>query len=158
MNQFTEAHLNNWKSDYLKLTNSNQRYKLIEDNVWSLGDRIGIICIFQEDEICYITHCNSIYKTLKNIINVNKNNELIKLILIHNLGINESRIKSSSLSKSKINKIKRIVKQFDFSIISIESNHIEKVSNAFKVISDPIYNGHTSNLNKVLDDLPNKKS
>ena len=98
MNQFTEAHLNNWKSDYLKLTNSNQRYKLIEDNVWSLGDRIGIICIFQEDEICYITHCNSIYKTLKNIINVNKNNELIKLILIHNLGINESRIKSSSLS------------------------------------------------------------
>ena len=33
-----------------------------------------------------------------------------------------------------------------------------KVSNAFKVISDPIYNGHTSNLNKVLDDLPNKKS
>ena len=157
MNQFTEAHLNNWKSDYLKLTNSNQRYKLIEDNVWSLGDRIGIICIFQEDEICYITHCNSIYKTLKNIINVNKNNELIKLILIHNLGINESRIKSSSLSKSKINKIKRIVKQFDFSIISIESNHIEKVSNAFKVVADPIYNGHTSNLNRILDELPTKK-
>ena len=156
MNQFTEAHLNNWKSDYLKLTNSNQRYKLIEDNVWSLGDRIGIICIFQEDEICYITHCNSIYKTLKNIINVNKNNELIKLILIHNLGINESRIKSSSLSKSKINKIKRIVNQFDFSIISIESNHIEKVSNAFKVVADPIYNGHTSNLNRILDELPKK--
>ena len=156
MNQFTEAHLNNWKSDYLKLTNSNQRYKLIEDNVWSLGDRIGIICIFQEDEICYITHCNSIYKTLKNIINVNKNNELIKLILIHNLGINESRIKTSSLSKSKINKIKRIVKQFDFSIISIESNHIEKVSNAFKVVADPIYNGHTSNLNRILDELPKK--
>ena len=156
MNQFTEAHLNNWKSDYLKLTNSNQRYKLIEDNVWSLGDRIGIICIFQEDEICYITHCNSIYKTLKNIINVNKNNELIKLILIHNLGINESRIKSSSLSKSKINKIKRIIKQFDFSIISIESNHIEKVSNAFKVVADPIYNGHTSNLNRILDELPKK--
>ena len=156
MNQFTEAHLNNWKSDYLKLTNSNQRYKLIEDNVWSLGDRIGIICIFQEDEICYITHCNSIYKTLKNIINVNKNNELIKLILIRNLGINESRIKSSSLSKSKINKIKRIVKQFDFSIISIESNHIEKVSNAFKVVADPIYNGHTSNLNRILDELPKK--
>ena len=156
MNQFTEAHLNNWKSDYLKLTNSNQRYKLIEDNVWSLGDRIGIICIFQEDEICYITHCNSIYKTLKNIINVNKNNELIKLILIHNLGINESRIKSSSLSKSKINKLKRIVKQFDFSIISIESNHIEKVSNAFKVVADPIYNGHTSNLNRILDELPKK--
>ena len=156
MNQFTEAHLNNWKSDYLKLTNSNQRYKLIEDNVWSLGDRIGIICIFQEDEICYITHCNSIYKTLKNIINVNKNNELIKLILIHNLGINESRIKSSSLSKSKINKIKRIVKQFAFSIISIESNHIEKVSNAFKVVADPIYNGHTSNLNRILDELPKK--
>ena len=156
MNQFTEAHLNNWKSDYLKLTNSNQRYKLIEDNVWSLGDRIGIIFIFQEDEICYITHCNSIYKTLKNIINVNKNNELIKLILIHNLGINESRIKSSSLSKSKINKIKRIVKQFDFSIISIESNHIEKVSNAFKVVADPIYNGHTSNLNRILDELPKK--
>ena len=153
MNQFTEAHLNNWKSDYLKLTNSNQRYKLIEDNVWSLGDRIGIICIFQEDEICYITHCNSIYKTLKNIINVNKNNELIKLILIHNLGINESRIKSSSLSKSKINKIKRIVKQFDFSIISIESNHIEKVSNAFKVVADPIY---TSNLKRKLDELPKK--
>lgn len=156
MNQFTEAHLNNWKSDYLKLTDSNQRYKLIEDNVWSLGDRIGIICIFQEDEICYITHCNSIYKTLKNIINVNKNNELIKLILIHNLGINESRIKSSSLSKSKINKIKRIIKQFDFSIISIESNHIEKVSNAFKIIADPIYNGHTSNLNRILDELPIK--
>ena len=156
MNQFTEAHLNNWKSDYLKLTNSNQRYKLIEDNVWSLGDRIGIICIFQEDEICYITHCNSIYKTLKNIINVNKNNELIKLILIHNLGINESRIKSSSLSKSKINKIKRIVKQLEFSIISIESNHIEKVSNAFKVVADPIYNGHTSNLNRILDELPKK--
>lgn len=156
MNQFTEAHLNSWKSDYLKLTNSNQRYKLIEDNVWSLGDRIGIICIFQEDEICYITHCNSIYKTLKNIININKKNELIKLILIHNLGINESRIKSISLSKSKINKIKRIIKQFDFSIISIESNHIEKVSNAFKIIADPIYNGHTSNLNRILDELPIK--
>ena len=64
----------------------------------------------------------------------------------------------SKNSKSNINKVKKIIRQFEYSMISIDSNHIEKVSNAFKVISDPIYNGHTSNLNKVLDDLPNKKS
>ena len=157
MNEFTESHLKSWKNDYLRLIN-NQRYKLLEDNVWFLGDRNGIISIFQEDEICYITHCNSIYKTLKDILNVNKNNELVKLILIHDLGMNENRIRSTSLSKSNINKVKKIIRQFEYNMISIDSNHIEKVSNAFKVISDPIYNGHTSNLNKVLDDLPNKKS
>jgi hypothetical protein len=91
-------------------------------------------------------------------LNVNKNNELVKLILIHDLGMNENRIRSTSLSKSNINKVKKIIRQFEYNMISIDSNHIEKVSNAFKVISDPIYNGHTSNLNKVLDDLPNKKS
>jgi len=156
MNQFTESHLKTWKDDYLKLINGS-KYSLVEDNVWMLGDKYGILCIFDEEEIAYISHCKSIYKTLKEIININKNNELINLILIHGIGISEKKPKTKTLSNINIKRIKKIVNKFTYSLITIDSNYIEKVAQAFIVVSDPIYNGHTSHLNKILDNLPIKK-
>ncbi|MDG2101631.1 MAG: hypothetical protein P8K05_04735 [Dehalococcoidia bacterium] len=156
MNQFTESHLKTWKEDYLKLINR-PRYYLVEENIWMLGDKHGILCVFDDEEIVYISYCKSIYKTLKEIINVNKNNELINLILMYEIGISEKKAKTTALSNINIKKIKKIVSKFTYSLITIDLNHIQKVAQAFKVVSDPIYNGHTSNLNKVLDDLPTKK-
>ena len=36
----------------------------------------------------------------------------------------------------------------------INSNYMNNITNAFIVISDPTYNGHTAKLNKILDNLP----
>ena len=43
-------------------------------------------------------------------------------------------------------------------LIKINSNSAEKVLDAFVLVSDPIYNGHTTKLNKIIDDLPEKKT
>lgn len=155
MKQFTEAHLREWKKDYLGLL-GNERFTLSDKSVWMLGKTDGVICFFLDEEISYICYSKSIYQTLKDILNIKKNNELIKLIMVHDLGISENKINQKKLSLSIINKIKKIINNFEFSLIKIKSNHAEKITDAFVVVSDPTYNGYTSKLNKIIDNLPEK--
>ena len=91
MNQFTESHLKAWRKDYSDLIN-NKRFKLSDENVWMLGKTDAIICFFLDEEIAYICYSKSIYQSLKDILNTKRNNELIKLIMIHDLGIPENKI------------------------------------------------------------------
>lgn len=64
MKQFTESHLGVWKKDYLNLLR-NERFKLIDENIWMLGKTDGLICFFLDQEISYICYSKSIHKTLK---------------------------------------------------------------------------------------------
>jgi hypothetical protein len=157
MNQFTESHLKAWRKDYSDLIN-NKRFKLSDENVWMLGKTDAIICFFLDEEIAYICYSKSIYQSLKDILNTKRNNELIKLIMIHDLGIPENKINQKKMSLSITNKIKKIINNFEFSLIKINSKYIDDITSAFVVIADPTYNGHTSRLNKTLDDLPEKKT
>lgn len=157
MNQFTESHLKAWRKDYLDLIN-NKRFKLSNENVWMLGKTDAIICFFLDEEIAYICYSKSIYQSLKDILSTKRNNELIKLIMIHDLGISENKINQKKMSLSITNKIKKIINNFEFSLIKISSKYIDDITSAFIVIADPTYNGHTSRLNKTLDDLPEKKT
>ena len=157
MNQFTESHLKAWRKDYSDLIN-NKRFKLSDENVWMLGKTDAIICFFLDEEIAYICYSKSIYQSLKDILNTKRNNELIKLIMIHDLGIPENKINQKKMSLSITNKIKKIINNFEFSLIKINSKYIDDITSAFGVIADPTYNGHTSRLTKTLDDLPEKKT
>ena len=157
MNQFTESHLKAWRKDYSDLIN-NKRFKLSDENVWMLGKTDAIICFFLDEEIAYICYSKSIYQSLKDILSTKRNNELIKLIMIHDLGISENKINQKKMSLSITNKIKKIINNFEFSLIKISSKYIDDITSAFIVIADPTYNGHTSRLNKTLDDLPEKKT
>ncbi|MFL2653921.1 MAG: hypothetical protein ACJ0J5_06150 [Dehalococcoidia bacterium] len=157
MKQFSEVHLKAWKKDYQDLINK-KRIKLNEENVWMLGKTNGVICFFLNEEIAYICHSKSIYQTLNDILNIKRSNELIKLIMIHDLGISENKINQKKISKALSNKIKKVIRNFEFSLLKINSNYMNNITNAFIVISDPTYNGHTAKLNKILDNLPDKKT
>ncbi len=122
-----------------------------------LGNKPGIICIFEDEEIVYLKNSKSIDKTLNEIINVNKNNELIRIMLKIELGFSEKKIKQKIISNANRNKIKKILKRFEFSLISIDISHSEAVANAFIIVCDPRYNGQTTNMNEVLDNIPEKK-
>lgn len=155
MKQFTESHLGVWKKDYLNLLR-NERFKLIDENIWMLGKTDGLICFFLDQEISYICYSKSIHKTLKDILDIKKNNELIRLIMIHDLEFSENKINQKKLSKPVINKLKKIINNFEFSLVKIKSNQVEKITDAFIVVSDPTYNGYTSRLNKIIDNIPKK--
>ena len=157
MKQFSEVHLKAWKKDYQDLINK-KRIKLNEENVWMLGKTNGVICFFLNEEIAYICHSKSIYQTLNDILNIKRSNELIKLIMIHDLGISENKINQKKISKALSNKIKKVIRNFEFSLLKINSNYMNNITNALIVISDPTYNGHTAKLNKILDNLPDKKT
>jgi len=156
MKQFTEAHLGEWKEDYLDLLR-NKRFNLSDKNVWMLGKTDGVICFFLNQEVSYICYSKSIYQTLRDILNIKKNNDLIKLIMIHDLEISENKINKKKISLSIIKKIKKIINNFEFSLIKINANYAEEITDAFIVVSDPTYNGYTSKLNKIIDNLPEKK-
>ncbi len=155
MKQFTESHLGVWKKDYLNLLR-NERFKLIDENIWMLGKTDGLICFFLDQEISYICYSKSIHKTLKDILDIKKNNELIRLIMIHDLEFSENKINQKKISKPVINKLKKIINNFEFSLVKIKSNQVEKITDAFIVVSDPTYNGYTSRLNKIIDNIPKK--
>ena len=157
MNQFTESHLKGWKKDYKDLIQG-KRLRLINEDIWMLGNTKGVICFLSDDEIAYICLSKSIFQTLSDISSIKKNNELIKLILKYDLGFSERRFSEKKLSKATTNKVKKIINNFEFSLIKINSNSAEKVLDAFVLVSDPIYNGHTTKLNKIIDDLPEKKT
>ena len=155
MKQFTESHLGVWKKDYLNLLR-NERFKLIDENIWMLGKTDGLICFFLDQEISYICYSKSIHKTLKDILDIKKNNELIRLIMIHDLEFSENKLNQKKISKPVINKLKKIINNFEFSLVKIKSNQVEKITDAFIVVSDPTYNGYTSRLNKIIDNIPKK--
>ena len=155
MKQFTESHLGVWKKDYLNLLR-NERFKLIDENIWMLGKTDGLICFFLDQEISYICYSKSIHKTLKDILDIKKNNELIRLIMIHDLEFSENKINQKKISKPVINKLKKIINNLEFSLVKIKSNQVEKITDAFIVVSDPTYNGYTSRLNKIIDNIPKK--
>ena len=124
MKQFSEVHLKAWKKDYQDLINK-KRIKLNEENVWMLGKTNGVICFFLNEEIAYICHSKSIYQTLNDILNIKRSNELIKLIMIHDLGISENKINQKKISKALSNKIKKVIRNFEFSLL--------KISKSFKI-------------------------
>ena len=156
MNQFTESHLKSWKSDYILLTQNN-RMPINKEHTWMLGNKSGIICIYEDDEIVYLKNSKSIDKTLNEIVNVNKNNELIRIMLKIELGFSEKKIKQKIISNANRNIIKKILKRFEFSLISVDISHSEAVAHAFIIVCDPRYNGQTTNMNEVLDNIPEKK-
>ena len=47
--------------------------------------------------------------------------------------------------------------RFEFSLISVDISHSEAVAHAFIIVCDPRYNGQTTNMNEVLDNIPEKK-
>jgi len=64
MSNFTPAHLGKWESLFTDLVDG-EGSALTEEGTWMLGEKPGLVCVFEDDEPLYIEAAANISKTLQ---------------------------------------------------------------------------------------------
>ena len=63
MPTFTPTHLGKWEALFTDLVDG-EGAALTEEGTWMLGDKPGLVCVFEDDEPLYIEASSNISKTL----------------------------------------------------------------------------------------------
>ena len=154
MNNFTKKQLGKWESIYDNLIEG-VKIPLKESTSWILGNKHGLIGIFNQEEILYFQSSNNIYKSVNSIIRGGVINDFRTMIAMVEFNIS---VESAPLKAAKgplALKIDKKISTYSFSIIQAPKLHINKLSNAFNVVSDSTFGGPTVKSNVALDRLPN---
>ena len=96
MNNFTKKQLGKWESIYDNLIEG-VKIPLKESTSWILGNKHGLIGIFNQEEILYFQSSNNIYKSVNSIIRGGVINDFRTMIAIveFNISVESAPLKAT---------------------------------------------------------------
>ena len=150
---FSASHLGKWENLYKNLIEG-ERIPFNATETWLLGDKPGIIAIFESDEVIYLTSTLNIVKEIQQFLKSDNLHEFRKMGAIVDLGISMVSVGKGIKSKNTTLRIDKKIKDFKFRIVPIRNNIKDRVSEAFIAVADPRYNGPTTRSNLAIDNLP----
>lgn len=153
MSHFTSKHLGKWQGIYNDLING-PKLPLNESSCWIMGEKHGLIAIFDKDEILHIEASNNILKSIQSFITSGSLIHFRSLVAIIEFNISEKTAHSRSSKGPLSKKIDKRVGDFSYSVVQAPKNHINKLARAFNVVSDSRLSGPTSASNISIDSLP----
>ncbi len=153
MMQFNSTDLGKWEIPYLTLT-SGERHSLTPEGVWMIGDKPGLLAIFDDDDIVYVAATKSLAKLLQALPREGAECELRTLAAIVDLGVPAKTAAKRAAKGPTAQRVTRIINRMTFSAAQVSPAHMETIKDAFIAIADPRYNGRTSIANQALDRLP----
>ena len=153
MSHFTSKHLGKWQGIYNDLING-PKLPLNESSCWIMGEKHGLIAIFDEDEILHIEASNNILKSIQSFITSGSLIHFRSLVAIIEFNISEKTAHSRSSKGPLSKKIDKRIGDFSYSVVQAPKNHINKLARAFNVVSDSRLSGPTSASNISIDSLP----
>ena len=153
MSNFTKKQLGKWEFIFDELI-FGIKFPLKESSSWFLGDKHGIIAIFNNDEILYVLGTQNISKTINNIVKGGNVGDFRKMLSIVEFNLSGNNIESKILKGTLATKIDKKISSFSFSISQAPKQHLERLSEAFNVVSDSTYGGPTVKSNISIDSLP----
>ncbi len=153
MMQFTSTDLGKWKSSYLTLT-AGERHSLTPEGVWMIGDKPGLLAIFDDDDIVYVASTKNLAKTLQALPREGAEVELRTLAAIVDLGVPGKTAAKRASKGPTAQRVTRLISRMTFSVAQVAPAHMDTIRDAFIAIADPRYNGRTSMANQALDLLP----
>jgi len=153
MSHFTSKHLGKWQGIYNDLING-PKLPLNESSCWIMGEKHGLIAIFDKDEILHIEASNNILKSIQSFITSGSLIHFRSLVAIIEFNISEKTAHSRSSKGPLSKKIDKRIGDFSYSVVQAPKNHINKLARAFNVVSDSRLSGPTSASNISIDSLP----
>ncbi|MDP6823449.1 MAG: hypothetical protein QF554_09175 [Dehalococcoidia bacterium] len=138
---------------YLTLT-AGERHSLTPEGVWMIGDKPGLIAIFDDDDIVYITSTRNLAKTLQSLPREGAECELRTMAAIVDLGVPGKTAAKRASKGPTAQRVTRLIGRMTYSVAQVAPAHMETIRDAYIAIADPRYNGRTSLANQALDRLP----
>ena len=117
MSNFTKKQLGKWEFIFDELI-FGIKFPLKESSSWFLGDKHGIIAIFNNDEILYVLGTQNISKTINNIVKGGNIGDFRKMLAIVEFNLSGNNIESKISKGTLSTKIDKKISGFSFSIIS----------------------------------------
>ncbi|MCH7592970.1 MAG: hypothetical protein IIB27_00465 [Chloroflexi bacterium] len=153
MMQFNPTDLGRWEPAYRTLT-AGERHSLTPDGVWMIGEKPGLIAVFDDDDIVYITSTRNLAKILQSFPREGAECELRTLVATVDLGVPGKTAHTRASKGPTAQRVSRLLSRMTYSVAQVTTAHLDTVRDAFIAIADPRYNGRTSLANQALDQLP----
>ena len=119
-----------------------------------IGDKPGLIPIFDDDDIVYVASTKNLAKTLQALPREGAEVELRTLAAIVDLGVPGKSAAKRASKGPTAQRVTRLINRMTFSVAQVAPAHMDAIRDAFIAIADPRYNGRTSMANQALDLLP----
>ena len=153
MPAFTTVHLGKWEPLFTDLVDG-EASALTEDGTWMLGDKSGLVCVFDDSEALYIEGSKNITKTLQCYINGGAESEFRTLVGVIEMGASQKNAAGRSKSGPLAKRISRRVAKFRYRVVPAPAKSLTQLADAFNVVADTRYAGPSAMANRALDALP----
>jgi hypothetical protein len=153
MPQFTPSHLGQWEPLYRDLIDGH-RMPLTADGSWMLGEKSGLVVVFDADEPVFITAAANIAKTVGEFIGGGAANTLRTCVAVTDLGASPKTAAEKARNGRTGERVTKRLAQMQYRVAPAPAKLLEALAEAFTIVADPRYNGPTARANSALDALP----
>ena len=152
MSAFTPVHLGKWESLFADLVNG-EGSALTEEGTWMLGDKPGLVCVFEDSEPLYVEASTNIAKTLQCYINGGAESNFRTLVGVIEMGASQKNAAGRAKSGPLAQRISKRIEKFRYRVVPAPARSLSQLANAFNVVADTRYAGPSAMANRALDAL-----
>ncbi len=153
MPTFTPAHLGKWETLFTDLV-SGESSALTEEGIWMLGDKPGLVCVFEDSEALYVEASTNIAKTLQCYINGGAECDFRTMVGVIEMGASMKNAAQRAKSGPLAQRISKRVEKFRYRVVPAPARSLSQLADAFNVVADSRYSGPSAAANRALDALP----
>ena len=152
MSAFTPVHRGKWESLFADLVNG-EGSALTEEGTWMLGDKPGLVCVFEDSEPLYVEASTNIAKTLQCYINGGAESNFRTLVGVIEMGASQKNAAGRAKSGPLAQRISKRIEKFRYRVVPAPARSLSQLANAFNVVADTRYAGPSAMANRALDAL-----
>jgi len=153
MPTFTATHLGKWEPLFTDLVDG-EGSALTEEGTWMLGDKPGLVCVFEDNEPLYIEASTNIAKTLQCYIKGVVECDFRTMVGIVEMGASLKNAADRAKKGPLALRISKRVEKFRYRVASGPVKSLPQIADAFNVVADTRYAGPSALANRALDSLP----
>ena len=153
MTQFSTSDLGRWEDTYRTLV-ATERHSLTPEGTWMLGDKPGLLAVFDGEEMVYLSATRNLAKALQGLLREGSEHEMRTLAAIVDLGVPAKTAAARARSGPTAQRVTKLLARMLYSVAQAPVPQLEALEGAFVAIADPRYNGRTSLANQAIDRLP----
>ena len=153
MSNFTATHLGKWEPTFTDLVDG-EGSALTEEGTWMLGEKPGLVCVFEDDEALYIEASSNIAKTLQCYIKGGAECDFRTMVGVVEMGASLKNAAQRARSGPLAERITKRVAKFRYRVVPVPQKALSQLRDAFNVVADTRYAGPSAIANRALDALP----
>ena len=153
MSTFMPVHLGKWEALFNDLVDG-EGSALTEEGTWMLGDKPGLVIVFEDSEPLYVEASPNISKTLKCYLKGGTVCEFRTMVGLIEMGASPKNAAQRAKSGPLAERITKRVAKFRYRVAPAPAKALAQLANAFNVVADTRYAGPSAMANRALDALP----